>query len=257
MQNYDIIAIASYLKDGYTSNDIQRVAGYSEEEINMVKTLYMPINSQEIISKELSDDLFDKKTINVFCKFLAKGATDNQIYDIFGLHKKCTRSEFHKLCTDIRYGKKYQDISSQYKIPKRGNSGYKSPYTIIRCKKQIAKTKEPDLSFIKHDEEDNKIMNTQVFKDPPRAEDILPDFMAGNNTESEKSIIARVHKLCALLRNNPDGSSAIYSKITGLNINTVIGVREGRLYNDIAHKYGIASPSAKNNIQKIIKKIEN
>lgn len=255
MQNYDIIAIASYLKDGYTPNDIQRVAGYSKEEIDMVKTLYMPINSQEIISKELSNDLFDKKTINIFCKFLSKGATDNQVYDIFGLHKKCTRGEFHKLCTDIRYGNKYQDISSQYKIPKKGTSGYKSPYTIIRYKKQITKIKEPDLSFIKHDEEDNTIMNTQVLKGPPRAEDVLPDFMTGN-FEGENSVIARVHKLCALIRNNPNESSAVYSKITGLNINTVIGVREGKLYNDIAHKYGIASPRAKNSIQKIIKKIE-
>lgn len=255
MQSDDIIAIVSYLRDGYTSNDIQRIAGYTADDIEEVKSLYMPINSQKIISKELSEELFDEKTINVFCKFLSKGATDNQVYDIFGLHKKCTRKEFHDLCYGLRHGILYNEITSKYKIPKRGNTGYKSPYPIIRSKKRKSvKTKETinnQPSFIK--KEEDTIMTVTNVQRGPSVEDILPNFSEPIMTGD---IYSKIKIACSYIRANPNVDDISLAEICNLNVSTIRGIKDGILYTEISKRYGIVSHESRRDLNHILKKIE-
>lgn len=102
--------IKLFVKKGYSNEEIKEILDVSDDDINNVRISYMHIDTPP-------KNKFSKNCINVFCKFLDRGISDEQLYDLFNLRKKCKREEFYKLCQSLRKGEIHKDITSQYNIP--------------------------------------------------------------------------------------------------------------------------------------------
>lgn len=96
------------IKRGYSNEEISETLGVSTEDVNNVRISCV---------RTPTKNKFSKTCINVFCKFLERGISDEQLYQLFRLRKKCKKEDFCMLCQKLRKGQIHTDITSQYNIP--------------------------------------------------------------------------------------------------------------------------------------------
>lgn len=127
IDNEDINIIESYIKDGYTDNEICELADYTIDQINFVRNIDS-YKKEDSYSRIKGNKTFSDQTVNVFCKFLDQGCSNENLYDIFQLWHKITRKSFYDFCDRLRHKKTYTNITSNYNIPLIPTRPYESKF---------------------------------------------------------------------------------------------------------------------------------
>lgn len=131
LANDDILCIRSYLKDGYSIQEIEELSGYTREEIMSVKDGISHIESpKNKTTAPKGPDGFSDSVIKMICLILEKGVNDDQAYDTLLLYKKAySRKKFYRLCAKLRNGNPHYDhIIKDFNIPKEPTIEYISPH---------------------------------------------------------------------------------------------------------------------------------
>ena len=90
------------IERGYSNEEISETLGVSIEDVNNVRISCV---------RTPTKNKFSKTCINVFCKFLERGISDEQLYQLFRLRKKCKKEDFCMLCQKLRKGQIHTDIT--------------------------------------------------------------------------------------------------------------------------------------------------
>lgn len=279
--------IKLFVKNGYSNDEIREILDVSDEEINNIRISYMRVNSP-------SKDKFSRTCINVFCKFLERGISNEQLYDLFRLRKKCKREEFYILCQNLREGKVYTDITSQYNIPmeptvtldldkykkSKSETSKSSNKDLYEEKREIARKKrekqqrlvneaierkekedkerverKKKLAKIKAEKEKNKVVISV-----PKTEDITDLYKDEplpvlDTTPSSVQSDDKINRVCSLL--NLGYPYDEIQKVTSVPVLTISRIHNGEAFTDISAKYGIISKNNQDRMAKILEKIEN
>ena len=124
IEEEDIDIIKSYIKDGYTDSEIIELADYTIDQIKYVRK----INTYSQYTRDKGNKTFSDQTVNVFCKFLNQGCSNENLYDLFQLWNKITRKSFYVFCQKLRTKKIYTNITKNYNIPTTPTIPYESKF---------------------------------------------------------------------------------------------------------------------------------
>lgn len=127
LDNEDIEIIKSYIDDGYSDNEIYELADYTIEQIKYVRKIDK-YAKDDSYSRVKGNRMFSDQTINVFCKFLDQGCSNENLYDIFQLWHKIKRESFYKFCDKLRRKETYTHITKNYDIPLKPTRPYESKF---------------------------------------------------------------------------------------------------------------------------------
>lgn len=152
LDNEDIEIIKSYIEDGYSDNEIYELADYTIDQIKYVRKIDK-YAKDDSYSRTKGNRMFSDQTINVFCKFLDQGCSNENLYDIFQLWHKIKRESFYKFCDKLRRKETYTHITKNYDIPLKPTRPYESKF----LDKDFADTDYKEIKeVIKSDYEDTK-----------------------------------------------------------------------------------------------------
>ena len=128
LDNEDIEIIRSYINDGYTDNEICELADYTIDQVKYAKRINT-YKKEDSYSRLKGNKTFSDQTVNVFCKFLNQGCSNEELYDIFHLWNKISRKYFYTFCEKLRNKKAYTYITENYDIPLLPTKTYESKFS--------------------------------------------------------------------------------------------------------------------------------
>lgn len=157
LNDEDIKIIKSYINDGYSDSEIYRLADYTIKQIEYVRKFWdYDKDSNLYYSTSKDNRIFSDNTVNVFCKFLEQGCSNECLYEIFQLWHKVTRESFYKFCYRLRNKETCTYITKNYDIPLKPTRPYKSKFP---NKDFISIEYEDTNKITKLGGDDNKIVN--------------------------------------------------------------------------------------------------